>query len=175
MTVVQTQGNSNHQASIAYIIDPLVSTGDIVANWVNSSESIIEAIALSNVDSVVGSDSRDSTTLGALGLNYTTAVDGGFVVGAGINNSFSGGAAAAPSNTGPNLDSVFFEDNVSGNFATVFAYGDVPLAGTYTDTVGASPTALSAALIAFEAVPEPTSLGLMGLGGLLIGARRWRA
>lgn len=172
MTVVQTAGTSNQQSSIAYIINPSVSTGNIVASWVNSSESIIEAIALSNVGSVVASISRDSTTASSLSLNYTTALDGGFVVGSGNNNSFNGGAAAAPSNTGSNLDSLLFEGNVSANFATVFAYGDAFNAGTYTDTIGSSPTALSAALVAFEAVPEPSAALLGGLGFLLLLRRR---
>ena len=154
MTIVQTVGAGpsvdRFQASIAYIINPNVSTGDIVANWVVSTESIIEAIALSNVGGVVGSASGDDTA--STSLNYTTTLDGGFVVGAGINNAFQGGPTSAPNNSGINIDTALFEDNVSANFAAIFAYGDVATAGSYTDTIGGNPSSESAALIAFEAV-----------------------
>lgn len=172
MTVVQTVGTvdttDRWQASLAYIINPLVSTGDIVANWVSSSESIIEAIALSNVGGVAGSISADNGN--TLNLNYTTSFEGGFVVGAGVNNASSG--TAGPNNTGNNLDSILFEGVVSGNFGTIFAYGDAFNAGTYTDTIGGTPNIESGALIAFNPIPEPSAALLGAIGSLLLLRRR---
>jgi len=168
---VQTDGGAGarFQASIAYIINPTATvSGDIVANWVTSSESIIEAIALDNVGGVVGSNSGDSSGTANTTLNYTTTLNGGFVVGSGLNNTFNGGAAAAPQTTGLSTD--LFRDNVSGNFAAVFAYSPVATAGSYSAIVGGTPVANSAALIAFDPmlIPEPSSIALMGLGGLAL-------
>lgn len=172
MTVVQSAGGTGarFQGSIAYIINPNVSTGNIVASWLESSEGLIEAIALSNVASVVASNSTDSSGTANNTLNYTTTVDGGFVAGAGLNNTFNGGAPSAPQTTGLTTD--LYRGNISGNFAAVFAYSQIAAAGNGSATVGGSPIANSSALVAFEAVPEPASLAILGLGGLLIGNRR---
>jgi len=81
MTVIEAPATANRWvASIAYIINPTVSTADIVLSWTSTgnTENMFTALSLSNVGSVAGSASTDS---GSLTFNYTTTLDGGFVVG----------------------------------------------------------------------------------------------
>lgn len=167
MTVVQGQGGANDWiAAIAYIINPTVSIGDLAVSWAagGNSENMITALSLSNVGSAVASDSTDT---GSLSFNYTTANDGGFVVGNAINNQFSG--APLPTITSSNLDTNVFTGAISGNSASIQTYGVIDTAGAYTDTYGNS---LAGASVAFEAVPEPSAALLGGLGALLLLRRR---
>jgi len=58
-----------------------------------------------------------------------------------------------------------------GDGAVLHAHGDVPVAGTFTDTYTGG--LFSAATVAFETIPEPSTTGLLGLG-LLALLRRTR-
>jgi hypothetical protein len=167
MTVVQ--GHNSGQdwfSSIAYIINPTLSTADLAVSWAagGNSENMITAMSLSGVGSVVASDSVDT---GNLTFNYTTTLDGGFVVGSAGNNNYSG---PSPTVSSSNLDTDAFNGTISGNSSAINTYGAIEFAGTYTDTYSNSIVGSS---VAFEAaVPEPTTTALLGLGGLALILRR---
>jgi len=149
MTVVQTVDGDRWQGAIAYIINPAAATGDIVASWVDVCGSILQPLALSNVAALAGSNSSDSSP--SVTLDYTTAEDGGFVIGAGVNNGSSG---PSPQTTGLSTDLV--RKIVENNFSVTFAYTeDVGTAGSYQATVGGNPGADSSAIVAFDAVGDP--------------------
>lgn len=170
MTIVQSTDGGRWSAAIAYLVNPTSTTADISLGWADSpggtggqNEIGYTPFALGGVGGVAGSDSNDS---GNLSFNYTTTLDGGYVLGSGTNNSFN--ASSLPTASG-NLDMNEYQSSISGNFSTIHAHGDVATAGAYTDTIGNSN---SAAAVAFEAVPEPGSLALLAMGGLLIARRR---
>lgn len=182
MTVVETiTASARHSSAIAYIINPVATTANLTFGWTSSStssEGVYTALSLSNVASVLGSTSRDATTGATLTLNYTSTVDGGFVVGAGNNNSSTGGSDGAPASSG-NLDTNLFRNIASGNTGVLHVYGDIPTAGNSSSSIGDllganSGPNLSSAIVAFEAIiPEPASLAL-GLVGLTLIAGRPR-
>lgn len=150
MTVIEDSTGGRWVGAIAYIIDPIASTGDIAFSWVNDgakSETIHTPMSLSNVGAAVASSSRDVGS--ELSFNYATVVDEGLVVGAAANNRYSGGASAAPAFFG-NLDTALYQNNVSGNCAVTLVYGDGITAGSYTDSLGGDPEAESATIVVFE-------------------------
>lgn len=165
LTVVQGTGAGNdHIAAIAYIINPTLSTADLAVSWTagTNSENMITTLSLANVGSVVASNSL----AGNLSFNYTTTLDGGFVVGNATNNNFSG---PSPTVTSSNLDTDVFNGTISGNASSKQSYGSIDTAGTYTDTYAASTVSAG---VAFETIPEPSTALLGGLGLLALLRRR---
>lgn len=171
MTIVQETSGGRHTSAIAYLINPAASTGDISLSWVDAvngtagqNEIGYTPFALGGVGGVAGSAANDDGS--NLGFSYTTSLDGGYVLGAATNNSFNG--SSIPGVSG-NPDTFEFSGAISGNFSTVHVHGDVPAAGSYTDTYSNSE---SAASVAFDAIPEPGAALLGGLGTLLLLRRR---
>lgn len=169
MSVVNVFDGTRFLASFAYLINPTLSTGDVVINANNNTgtrlSNAYSVFSLSNVGSFADSATRTSTG----SLSYTTVADGGYVFLAGVNNNWNG---SAPSVTATNADLTIFSAAVDGNQSTVFAHGDVPLAGTFSESI----SSLSASgVIAFEAVPEPSSALLIGFGGVALLLRRRHA
>lgn len=170
MTVVETTGEVNdHVAAIAYIINPTASTADLDVTWAAQadSENMITALSLGGVGSVITSD----TSAGNLSFNYTTTVDGGFVIGNATNNSFN--FSSPPTVSSSNLDTNPFYSNISGNSSSLQTYGVIDTAGTYTDTYSNSVVS-SGVVFEAAAVPEPSATALLGLGGLALILRRRR-
>ncbi len=168
LTIVQSTGAGNdHVATIGYIINPSVSTANLDVTWAaqGNSENMITALSLGGVGSVAASN----TTNGNLSFNYTTTLDGGFVVGNATNNSFN--FSSPPTVSSSNLDTNVFYSNISGNSSSQQIYGVIDTAGTYTDTYSNSVVSSG---VAFEAaaIPEPSSALLGGLGALLLLCRR---
>lgn len=171
MTLVNVFDGDRFVSSFAYLINPTASTGDVVINANNSGASRLSnayaVISLSNVGSFAGSD-----TLTAAGnLDYTTTLDGGYVLLGATNNNWSG---PAPTITATNADLTLFSAAVDGNQSTIFAHGDVATAGGYSEVLsGSTETGI---LLAFDAatIPEPSTIILAGLGltGLVLRRRR---
>lgn len=173
MTIVQTvvegagynSNNNRWAAAIAYIINPSASTADIELSWTNEGtkpESVHMPISLENVGSVVATQSKDAP--GGFSFGYTTTEDGGFVVGAGGDNTWN--STPTPMSASGNVASTTLRDAAnSGNFGSLFVYGGVATAGAYTDNLN---NTNAAAGVAFDPVPEPGSLALMAIGGLLM-------
>ena len=167
MTVVETTGFGNdHVAAIAYIINPITSTADLDVTWAagSNSENMITALSLGGVGSAVASGSLG----GNLSFNYTTTLDGGFVVGNATNNSFN--FSSPPTVSSTNLDTNVFYSSISGNSSSLQTYGVIDTAGSYTDTYSNSVVSTG---VAFEAaIPEPSAALLGVLGTLLLLRRR---
>lgn len=167
LTIVESTGAGNdHVATIAYIINPTLSTADLSVTWAagSNSENMITALSLGGVGSVAASN----TTNGNLSFNYTTTRDGGFVVGNATNNSFN--FSSPPTVSSSNLDTNAFYNSISGNSSSLQIYGVIDTAGTYTDTYANSVVSSG---VAFEAaIPEPSAALLGGLGALMLLRRR---
>jgi len=165
LTIVESTGaNNDHVAAIGYIINPTASTADLDVTWAaqGNSENMITALSLGGVGSVVASN----TTNGNLSFNYTTTLDGGFVVGNATNNNFNG---PSPTVTSSNLDTDAFNGTISGNSSSIQTYGVIDTAGTYTDTYANS---LVSSGVAFNPIPEPSAALLGALGFLALLRRR---
>lgn len=63
-------------------------------------------------------------------------------------------------------------DTVNDTFTTGSSFNGAVSIQLYAFTVGGQDTAVSYSKIVVEAIPEPTSLALLGLGGLLVARRR---
>jgi len=166
MNVVQAFDGDRFLAGVAYLINPTASVGDIVINATNSGTNRLSngysVISLADVASLAGSAIRTSNGT----LSYTTALDGGYVLGASVNNSYNG--STLPSVSG--RPSAFFNQAVDSNATVLHARGDVPTAGAYSDTYGGG--ILAAATVAFNPVPEPSAALLSALGFLALLRRR---
>jgi len=157
MTVVQgIKPSTPHISAIAYIINPTASTADLEVSWAagGNSENMFTALSLSNVGSVVASDSTDS---GNMSFTYTTTLDGGFVVGGAVNNNYSG---PAPTVSG-NPDTFVFTGSISGNCSAIHAYGDIATAGTYTDTYAGSYAEASVVFEVFTPDITPPEISIL--------------
>lgn len=168
MTVVNSFDGNGHLASLAYLIDPLASAGDVVINANNHATSRLSnayaVFSLSNVGAFADSNTR--TSVGNLSLS--TSLDGGFALAAVVNNNHSGPV----STIGGPTDEVIFSQPVDGNQSTTFAYGDLPTAGTFSSSF--SKDTLAAAAVAFVPVPEPGSLSVLAIAGVCLLCRRPR-
>ena len=168
MTVVQTVGGgNNHISGIAYLINPTVTVGDVVIQAVFSGSGRQSyawgLLSLSGVDSVAGSATGTGT--GGFDLSYTVGSNGGYVLGNAVNNSFN--YSSPPTITG-NPDTTFFGSNFDGNASALFMHGSAA-AGSHDDTYG---NAESGSTLAFNAIPEPSTALLGGLGMLFLLRRR---
>lgn len=131
MTVVEMFDGDRFVVGVAYLINPNVTEGDVIIDAVNSGSSRLShaysILSLSGVGSVAATDTRTSNG----DLTYTTATDGGYVLGAAINNSFNG--STLPTVSG-NPSVTMLQTNVDGNASMLHAHGAVADVGSYTDS-----------------------------------------
>lgn len=158
MTLGVSANQANQWAGIFYLINLTNSSGTFeITSAANSSGLAYSAIALDNVDSVADFDAAANTsTSGNVFLNYTVATNGGFVLGAVVNNGFNSVSAPAPIFGSGNADQTLHGPELipSGSSGHLHTYGDVPTAGTYNDVYPNRPNSGSQrnayALLAFE-------------------------
>lgn len=172
-------------AGVFYAINPTTTTGDVVVTFTNSSRAAVSVLSLSNVQGVGDSDTATATNGGASGsptfsITYDGAEDG-FVVAGFVDNGSNNGDT--PTITGTNLTSLLQShgnDTFDGSAGIIQRSGAIAADGSYTADFkasrdGSSSSRNAAALVAFTAVPEPASLALVGLGGLMMIGRARKA
>lgn len=152
---VASESTSVARKHSIWYLDNVSVTGDLVVSYVQSQSGIgLSAVALSNT--VTGF--ADTATRGAI----TTTTSGEFVLAAGINN---GGTISADSP----LTQVFSGSD-TGSSGGAAGYYIVPTAGSFTPSFTGDESFVAAS---FQAVPEPSSFALLGLGlGALYVLRR---
>ena len=124
-------------AFIFYLINPTNASGGFVITSSNNSGGFAySAIALGNVGSIAGSNgAANNLTSGAVSLNYTTATNGGFILGAVVNNGFSSTYGPPTFSQNNNANQLFYGPALvfGGSSGHLHVYGGVPTAGTYSD------------------------------------------
>jgi autotransporter-associated beta strand protein len=138
MTVASFKDANNVYNGIAYLIDPVASTGNIVMTgtygFINSNNVLRYAyrvLSLSNVASVGTPQSRNSVGT----LTYSTSVNNSYVFGVASNNTWQNSPATA---TG-NVSNVFYSGN-PGYYNTLMVHGPVISAGSSTDSYNGNVT-----------------------------------
>jgi hypothetical protein len=191
-SVVAISGTTAKQAAaVFYVINPSVTTGDVVVTFNYSSalrsDASVSVFALNNVLGVApgGTATATATSAVALNLNYSGTA-GGFMVMAGVDNKAN---SSLPLVSGDNFTAYSqrlasnFDANpsASGAFASsaaqAQAYGSIAstalFSTAYTPQGSGGSTRNAAALVAFEAIPEPSAFAaLAGLGALGVAASR---
>ncbi|GEM_PF-5612372 len=165
-------------AAVLYLINPMASVGDLVLTGVDGGDgggatdfsfsyfTLSQVAGLAqNSPSTASSTASGNSTL-SLSSAYTTSTDGGYVVGAVINNDFRTGSATAPDYVSGNGVNGF--NQINGNNSSRHFHGAVATAGTYNESFTDLEQRNVITAVAFEAlaIPEPSSLLLLGLGGL---------
>jgi hypothetical protein len=156
-------GNSNNDGSghIFYLDNPTVDGDFVITGGHNSSHVSFYAVSgLADGGPVqtdsYALDSGDDSS--GVELSLTTGVGGGFVVA-------SGGTSA----------NGIIPTVTDGTYSTEFGRGGNAAwidAGSSTYEFDVSADRSAGVMVEFAAVPEPGSLALLGLGGLLIARRR---
>lgn len=169
---VEDNGAGDQTATIFWLIDPASTLGTfsfvVDANYDNGGSGGIayaySQIALSNVADVAGtatarSTSNSNTTplpvtdVGGESYSYVTTTDGGFVLGAAANNDFNNARQLSVSSGNPDTD--LLSHTLVGSSGHFHTYGDIPSAGTYTDSYLGQYQRTAIASVAFNAVAVP--------------------
>lgn len=123
-------------SGIFYLIGPAIKSGPFVITTSGSgAELVYSAISLANVGGIADFTAVANTSnSGTISLMTTTAVDGGFVLGAAANNAF--GATLQPSFVSGDADQILWNNKITGSSGHLHTYGDVPQAGKRMNVYG---------------------------------------
>jgi rhamnogalacturonan endolyase len=134
MTLGAWTNQANQWSGIFYLINPATTTGQFsISTDTDSTGFALSAVALANVGAVADSDAvANGVENTNISLSYTTSVNGGFVVGAIVNNGFNSGSPAPEFGSG-NADLTLVPSTIVGSSGHLHVYGDVPTTGTHTD------------------------------------------
>ena len=155
-------------------LNPVTTTGDIVVDLGTGARAGVVAYELSDVGGVFDAQAFSENGNGDTTANVSyDGPAGGYLVA-----TLSGeGPGAAPSITGDNIDvtPMMHANGDNGRFITAWsAGGEIAAAGTGFTTTNAYYRAGAMSSVALYAVPEPSSLVLLGLSGLVLSALRRR-
>jgi rhamnogalacturonan endolyase len=138
MTLGVSTNQGGQWAGIFYLLNPATTSGEfVITGAVSSSGLAYSAISLKNVYGVAGAAAAaNALTSGTVSLGYTTATNGGFVLGAAINNGLNTSSAPPPSfSTGNNTDQKLYGPALvsGGSSGHLHVCGDVPVPGAYNE------------------------------------------
>jgi rhamnogalacturonan endolyase len=157
MTLGASTSQGVQWAGIFYLLNPSTTSGQFVVSTTGTgADCAYSAIALTNAGSVADWDAVANTaTGGTIALSYTTATNGGFVLGAAANNGWDSGNPA-PSFVSGNADQTLFRSLIdsSGHLHT---HGDVAISANHTDTYGNLIQRNAYATLAFETANYSTN------------------
>lgn len=169
-------------AGIFWIINPSVTSGDVVIDLGTTSRAGVSVLALSNVGGVSDSKSfTSSTNTLSFSIGYE-AVAGGFVVAGYVDNGSN--TATAPTISGGNIGTTLLSLNNNQSTSSsgiVQGYGSIGSTALATETFATSRNNSSnnrhaGALVAFSAIPEPSAFatfaGLAVVGAVALRRRR---
>lgn len=126
-------------SGIFYIKDPAAASGQFSITTTGSGGAIAySAISLVNVGGVANFASVSNTTTSTsatISLTTRTALDGGFVLGAAVNNAFDA-ANPPPSFVSGDADQFLRASSLIGTSGHLHTYGDVPQWGNRTNVYG---------------------------------------
>lgn len=137
MTVGVWTNQGAQWAGIFYLLNPATTSGSFVINSdTNTSGFAYSAISLGNVGSVAGKAFAANTLKdnSAVSLTLTTATNGGYALGAAINNGFNSGNPPPSFYAGNKANQTLFGPVlVNGNDGHLHVYGSVAAAATFSD------------------------------------------
>lgn len=139
MTVGVWTNSGAQWAGIFYLLNPATTSGSfVISSDTNSSGFAYSAISLGNVNGVAAAGKAfAANTLkdnSAVSLAFTTATNGGFVLGAAVNNGFNSGSPVPSFNAGNKANQTLLAPViVNANDGHLHVYGPVAAAGAYSD------------------------------------------
>ncbi|MBK1835217.1 PEP-CTERM sorting domain-containing protein [Roseibacillus ishigakijimensis] len=174
---VEDNGAGDQTAAIYYLIDPVATSGSfemvLDPSYGQSVSYGVSAISLGNVLGYADENTNRSTSSANTAdfpVSYTVATPGSFVLGVASNNDFNGERPLGVSSGNPDTPLLpFVTEGSSGHFHTS---GSIDAPGTYTDNYFGQFQRNALATLAFEAIPEPSSVLLGGLGVFALLGRR---
>lgn len=176
---VEDNGAGAQTATIFYLVDPVTTLGTfsflLDSNYTASISYAYSQISLNNVDGYADEDTARSTSNAnttPLEVSYTVGGGGGFVLGAAANNDYNNARPLSIDTGNPDTD--LLSHTLVGSSGHFHTYGDVPTSGLQTDGYLGQYQRTAIATVAFNAVPEPTTFALCGLGALALAVRRSR-